>query len=88
MKIDQTLFSLFSSYVSLRGKVFRKLVITEMMRNDAFSCIRMGNTKKNLSMILKFFFEVPGKRISIWWVRITLPRGWKDFARLMTKSKT
>ena len=79
MKIDQALFSQFASYVSFRGKVFRKLVTTEMMRNDACSRIRIGNTQK------EDFFEVPGKRTPIRRGRITLSRGWKDFARHMTK---
>ena len=36
-------------------------------------------------MILKIFFKVPGKRTLIRLTRITLLRGWKDFARIMTK---
>ena len=56
MKIDQTLFSLLSSYVSLRGKVFRKLVITEMMHFLAFG----WEYSKNFSMILKIFSRFLG----------------------------
>ena len=40
--------------------MFRKLVITEMMRNDAFSCIRMGNTQKMFGVILKIFSRFLG----------------------------